>query len=238
MYFKVEHPKMRSQSLNGWFDGFCPSKGIAENLNRKAKGVWAEQEETQKKLEALKNGAQAGEWENLKKETRRLDDVLSNLKRDLEKELAIASAIGVDMTGLGAWCNGAVSDRKKAEASLREAEKALGEVKGAIDTLSQQQTLGIKEAGSVIKANQQHIETVKAKIRAVQVKIEAFKAKRDHDTKSLATGDGKSEAKSDLIGTLKENAPLILAGAVITGVVIYKVSKKSKPKKTPKTVVA
>lgn len=241
MYFKVENPIPKPVTLGGWFDGFCPSNGIADSLNKKAKGVWAQEAEYKKKLEALKNGAQAAEWESLKGEVRKLDDELKNLQRDLEKELAIASAIGVDMTGLGAWCNGAVSRRKKAEASLREAEKALGEVKGAMQTLQQQQTQGIKEASAVIKENQQKIEVIKNKIRGVQTKIEVYKAERDNEQKAIATAENKKEAaKSDLMGKVKDNLPLIIAGVAVTGAIVYavKTKKKKKSKTTSKKVEA
>lgn len=231
-----------SSTLNGWFDGFCPSNGIADNLIRQSAGVWAQQKETKAKLEALKNGSQAAEWENLKSQVRKLDDQLKDLNRDLDKERAIASAIGVDMTGLGAWCNGAVSKRKKAEASLRAAEKALGIVKGAMTTLQNQQTLGIKEASVVIKENNSKIEAVKNEIRKVQTKIEVYKAKRDHEQKELAntTESKKVAGKSDLMGKVKENAPIILAGvAVLTAGYFYvKKNKKSNKKATPKAVVA
>ncbi|MDB0601343.1 hypothetical protein PL373_09315 [Tenacibaculum maritimum] len=241
MYFKVENPQASGAQLNGWFNGFCPSNGIADSLNRKSKGVWAQHAETKKKLEALKNGAQAAEWESLKGQVRKIGDELKNLMRDLEQEKAIASAIGVDTTGLGAWCNGAVSKRKKAEASLREAEKALGEVNGAIKTLEQQQTQGIKEASVVIKENQQKIEVIKKAITAIKTKIEVYKAERDHKQKEIAnTGSKKSAAKSDLVGKLKDNAPLIIAGVAVIGAIIY-VKKSNKPKKTkaaPKAVEA
>jgi len=239
MYFTVKDPRAFHTSLNGWFDGLCPSNGIADKMNKKAKGVWAQQEEYKKKLNSLKNGAQAAEWENLKKQVRKLDDDLKNYQRDLEKELAIASAIGVDTTGLGAWCNGAVSKRKKAEASLREAEKALGEVKGAMQTLERQQNDGIKEAGLVIQQNQQRIEAVKNKIRAVQTKIEVFKAKRDNAQQEITSGAGKSNAKkSDLIGQVKENAPLIIGGLVAVGTGVYLYNNRKKPKRVAKKVQA
>ncbi len=238
MYFKVE---TRGSTLNGWFDGFCPSNGIADSLNKKAKGVWAQEAEVQNKLNALKNGAQAAEWENLKSVVRELDDQIKDLKNDLEKENAIAAAIGVDMTGLGAWCNGAVSKRKKAEESLREAEKALGEVQGVISTLEKQQTEGIKEVSVVITQNKQKIEALKNEIRKVQAQIEVFKAKRDNEQKELAINqdDQKEASKEDLIGKLKENAPLLIAGTLVLGTAIYVTkSKKSKKTKTAKTVEA
>ncbi|MFL0063726.1 hypothetical protein [Tenacibaculum maritimum] len=229
MNFRVEDPRVLSPQLNGWFSGFCPSNGIADSLNRKSHGVWSQAAETKKKLEALKNGAQAAEWESLKKRVRTLNDELKNLNIDLEREKSIAAAIGVDTTGLGAWCNGAVSRRKKAEASLRAAEKALGEVKGAMDTLEQQQTQGIKEASVVIEQNQQKITAVKKAISSVQSKIEVYKAERDNKQKEIANTASKTAAgKSDFIGKLKENAPLIIAGTAVAATVIYVVTKKKK----------
>ncbi|WP_299840511.1 hypothetical protein, partial [uncultured Tenacibaculum sp.] len=78
-------------TLNGWFDGFCPSNGIADDLNRKAKGIWAQHKHAESRIEALKNGKQAAEWENLKNEVRKLDDELKELNRELETEKAIAA---------------------------------------------------------------------------------------------------------------------------------------------------
>ncbi|MFL0083686.1 hypothetical protein V2647_06825 [Tenacibaculum maritimum] len=236
MYVKIESPN----SLGGWFGGFCPSNGIADRLNKQSAGVRAQKLEYDKKLNALKNGEQAAEWENLKKQVKKLDDELKDLNRNLEKERAIASAIGAT-SGLGAWCNGAVSRRKKAEASLRDAEKALGIVKGALDILQKQQTQGIKEAGAVIKENQQKIEAVKQEIRKVQTSIEVYKAKRDNERKELAQNAEakKAAGKSDIMGKIKENAPLIIAGTVVVAAAAIYLKKGKKTKKsTPKAVEA
>ncbi|MFL0077012.1 LPXTG cell wall anchor domain-containing protein [Tenacibaculum maritimum] len=234
MYLKIEN----QETLGGWFNGFCPSNGIARRLNAQSKGVWAQHDTYKKKLESLKNGREAAQWENLKKEVRKLDEELKELNRDLEKERAIASAIGVDMTGLGAWCNGAVSKRKKAEASLREAEKALGTVKGAMTTLKNQQTYGIKEASRVVLQNQQKIEAVKNEIKRVQDKIELYKAERENERKEVANNetDKNSATKSDIVGKLKENALPIIGGlALLTAGVLYMRKKK---KRTVKKVKA
>ena len=238
MYVKIQD--QNTTALGGWFDGFCPSNGIADQLNNQAKGVWAQHAEYNKQLEALKNGSQAAEWENLKKEVRKLDEELKDLNRDLEKEKAIASAIGVDMSGLGAWCNGAVSKRKKAEASLREAEKALGTVKGAMTTLQNQQTQGIKEASIVITQNQEKIEKVKNEIRKVQIKIEAYKAERDNERNNLALNESekKSATKSDILGKLKENALPIIGGLALVSAGFYLIRKNKKKKRTTKKVEA
>ncbi|MFL0091426.1 LPXTG cell wall anchor domain-containing protein [Tenacibaculum maritimum] len=234
MYLKIEN----QETLGGWFNGFCPSNGIARRLNSQSKGVWAQHDTYKKKLESLKNGGEAAQWENLKKDVRKLDEELKELNRDLEKERAIASAIGVDMTGLGAWCNGAVSKRKKAEASLREAEKALGTVKGAMTTLKNQQTYGIKEASRVVLQNQQKIEAVKNEIKRVQDKIELYKAERENERKEVANNetDKNSATKSDIVGKLKENALPIIGGlALLTAGVLYMRKKK---KRTVKKVKA
>lgn len=50
---------------------------------------------------------------------------------------------------------------KKAEESLRSAEKSLGEIKGAFETLEHQQTQGIKHASQVIAENKTKIEGIK-----------------------------------------------------------------------------
>lgn len=54
-------------ALHGWFDSWCPSNGIADRLNNQAKGVWAQKDEWDAKMNNLKNGRQAAEWESLKK---------------------------------------------------------------------------------------------------------------------------------------------------------------------------
>ncbi len=224
--------------LSGWFDGFCPSDGIADNLIKKSAGVWVKIKTAQKELEGLKNGAQSAEWEDVKNDVRRLDTELKKLQREFEQELTIASAIGVDTTGLGAWCNGAVSRRKKAEASVRAAEKFYGEVSGELNTLKSQQTQGIKEASSVILQTNSKIEILKNKIQAVKTQIEIFKAKRDNQQQTLTSNSqGNDKAKKEnLEGKLKENAPLIIAGMAILGAIVY--VQNNKKQRTVKAVVA
>lgn len=206
----------RPYGLNGWFDGFCPSNGIADRLNRQAKGVWGQKSEWDKKYKALKNGKQAAEWESLKQEVRRLEDEIKTEQQQLAQETGIADALG-----LGAWCNGAVSKRKKAEESLRSAEKSLGHIKGAFQTLEKQQTEGIKEANEVIAENQQKIAVIKKEIAVVKQKIANYKAERDNKAKMVAnaTPVAVQNAKTkSIVGTLKENAPLIIGGLAVATV--------------------
>ncbi|CAM1374393.1 Probable transmembrane protein of unknown function [Tenacibaculum litopenaei] len=228
-------------TLNGWFDGFCPSNGIADDLQRKADGIWNAYHAENRKLEALKKGKQAAEWASLKKEVARLDAEIKEHQRDLEKEKAIALAIGADITGLGAWCNGAVSRRKKAEESLRSAEQHLGKVRGALNTLNKQQTEGIKTAGELITKNKQRIEQIKGQINQIKIKIEAYKLQRDNERKQAAiTNQEKKEAgKTDLKEKLKENAPWIVGGVLLaTAGVLYLRKEKKKTKKASVKKVA
>ena len=219
--------------LYGWFDGFCPSNGIASRLNNQAKGVWAQKAEWDNKYKALQNGRQAAEWESLKKEVRRLEQAIKAEQQQLAQEEGIADALG-----LGAWCNGAVSKRKKAEESLRNAEKSLGHIKGAFQTLEPQQTQGIKEANAVIKANQQKLNAIKQSIVQVKQKIAKYKAERDHEKAQAANAtpaEVSNANKKRIAGIAKENAPLILGGLALLGAVVY-LNKKSPTHKTVKSV--
>lgn len=213
-------------ALGGWFDGFCPSNGIADNLNRQAQGVWAQKKEWDKKYNALKNGKQAIEWEVLKKEVRRLENEIKSEQIKLNQEKGISEALG-----LGAWCNGAVSKRKKAEASLRSAEKSLGEIKGAFQTLERQQTQGIREANKVIAENQQKVTAIKKEIIRIRKKIEVYKAKRDNKPKPVPTNNPTTvhNAKTtSMYGKLKENTPLIIGSLAIISAVVYWKSQQKK----------
>ncbi len=219
-------------ALHGWFDGFCPSNGIADRLNNQAKGVWAQKAEWDTKMENLKNGKQAAEWESLKKEVRRLEQELKSEQIKLNQEQGIADALG-----LGAWCNGAVSKRKKAEESLRSAEKSLGEIKGAFETLERQQTEGIKQASQVIVENKTKVEAIKRQIVVLREKIARYKAERDHKIKieQNASLVEKQNAKTQsFVGKLKENALPILGGIALVSAFVY--VQRSSPKKRRKVV--
>ncbi|CAM1355865.1 hypothetical protein [Tenacibaculum halocynthiae] len=219
--------------LSGWFDGFCPSNKIADDLVRKSRGTWGQQAEWKRKMDALKIGPQQAEWESQKEEVRRLDRELKEERRNLEQEREISLALG-----LGAWCNGAVSRRKKAEESLSVAEKALGEIKGAFELLEKQQTEGIKEASVLIKENQQKLALIKQEIKTIKVKIEVYKAKRDNQQQNLATTtQEKSKAKkASIVGKVTENAPLIIGVIAVVGAIVY--VKNNKKTKRTKAVVA
>lgn len=213
-------------ALRGWFDGFCPSNGIANDLNRKAQGVWAQKKEWDSKYNALKNGKQAIEWEALKKEVRRLEEEIKAEQIKLNQEKGISEALG-----LGAWCNGAVSKRKKAEESLRNAEKSLGQIKGAFQTLERQQTQGIREASNVIAENEKKINLIKQEIVNTRKKIKEYKAKRDNAPKPVPTNNAVAvhNAKTQSIyGKLKENAPLIIGGLAVVSAIVYVKSQQKK----------
>lgn len=221
-----------TSGLNGWFDGFCPSNGIADRLNNQAKGVWAEKAEWDKKMQGLRNGRQAAEWESLKKEVRRLEEEIKNEQIKLNQEKGIADALG-----LGAWCNGAVSKRKKAEESLRSAEKSLGEVKGAFQTLENQQRQGIRTANEVIANNRTKLEAIKSQIVVLREKITRYKAERDNrvittpNQNSISVQNSKNKS---IIGKLKENALPIAGGLALIGAFVY--VQKSTPKRKRKVV--
>ena len=221
-----------SLGLNGWFDGFCPSNGIADRLNNQAKGVWAQKTEWEKKMELLKNGKQAAQWESLKKEVRRLEQEIKAEQIKLNQEKGIADALG-----LGAWCNGAVSKRKKAEESLRSAEKSLGEIKGAFQTLENGQRQGIKKANEVITQNRKKLEGIKKELLVLREKIAKYKAERDHkvvvseNTNPTLVNNAKTQS---IVGKLKENALPILGGIALVSAIVY--AQKSRPNKTRKKV--
>lgn len=222
--------------LAGWFDGFCPSNGIADDLNRKRAGVVKQTEEWQAKYDALENGTQASEWADLKQEVARLEEIVKEEKRKLGQEKGVADALG-----LGAWCNGAVSKRKKAETALRDAENALGQIKGAYETLENQQTEGIKEANRVIVDYKKVIETIQKETEVVKQKIAKYKAQREADKiaqQSQANVDANAPKKLNMAGfASKENLPMLLGGVLLLGTVVYFNKKNKELKAVKKTRV-
>lgn len=238
MYVTIGEEKA---TLNGLFDGFCPSNGIAKDLERKATEIWTIHHHEKQKLAKMKNGAKAAEWASLQKELQRLDDIVKEQERILEQEKAIALAVGADITGLGAWCNEAVSRRRKAEESLRSAEQHLGKVRGEINTIHKQHTEGIRAASETMPKQKARIEKIKRNIAAVKKSVAVFKAKRDHERKQAAiTNQEKKEAgKTDLKEKLKENAPWIVGGVLLaTAGVLYLRKEKKKTKKASVKKVA
>ncbi len=220
------HPTI---GLHGWFDGFCPSNGIADRFKNQAKGVWAQKAEWDRKMQALKNGKQAAEWESLKKEVRRLEEQIKNEQIKLNQEKGIADALG-----LGAWCNGAVSKRKKAEESLRDAEKSLGQVKGSFQTLENQQRQGIKTANQVIASNRTKLEAIKGQIVVLRQKIAKYKAERDNKVVTTPNQNpikAQNAKTKSMVGKLKENALPIVGGLALVGAFVYIQTSKPKTKK-------
>lgn len=217
-------------SLNGWFSGFCPSNGIADKNNKKVKTVLAEKAEWDKKYTSLENGQQASEWGDLKNEVARTQQLIDEEKRNLQQEKSIADALG-----LGAFCNGAVSKRKKSEKALSDAEKSLGEIKGAFEVLERQQKEGISRASEVIETNNATLQALKSEVSAVKGKITAYKAQRDAEKiakEQQALADAKDPKKISQAGFLsKENAPLVIGGLLLAGTVIYFTNKKKEAKK-------
>jgi len=228
----------QNYGLNGWFSGFCPSNGIADRLNKQAKSVLAEKTEWEKKYAALENGQQASEWVSLKEEVARLEKLIQQEKQALQQEQGIAEALG-----LGAFCNGAVSRRKKAEAALRDAENALGTVKGAYETLERQQKEGIARASEVIETNNQTLEALKQQVAAVKQKVANYKAQRDAEKaakEAQAVADTNGVKKINTAGFLsKENAPLVIGVVLLSGTALYLYNqKKGKRKSNIKKVTA
>ena len=221
--------------LAGWFDGFCPSNGIADRLKNQAKGVWGQKQEWDVKMRGLENGKQAAQWESLKAEVRRLETTLKAEQQKLTQEKGIADALG-----LGAWCNDAVSKRKKAQESLRDAEASLGAVKGAFQTLERQQSQGIATASKVIATHKKQIEVLQQEVAAIKQKIAAYKAQRDHEQQAAAQGASNQEMqqaqKDSFMGQLKENAPLLLGGIALASVLFYVNGKGASSKKKKVTV--
>lgn len=207
--------------LAGWFDGLCPSNGIADDLERKARDINAQKAELDKKYKALEIGDRAAEWAELKKDIIELEDKVEKLTLELKKEQGIIDALGI---GLGAWCNGAVSRRRNAENALRQAEQALGQIKGAYLTLEKQQNDGIAIAGQNIVKLKETIKELEGKIVAAQQKIAVYKAERDNKAASEAQADKNHATK----GKLTENAPLIIGGVALLGLVVYSMNNKKK----------
>ncbi len=223
----------QNYGLNGWFSGFCPSNGIAKRLNKQTQSVLAEKTEWEKKYAALENGQQASEWASLKEEVARLEKLIQQEKQALQQEQGIADALG-----LGAWCNGAVSKRKKEEAALRDAENALGTVKGAYETLERQQKDGIARASEVIEASNQTLEALKQQVSGVKQKIANYKAQRDAEkaAKEAQAANATQLVEGKKINTAgflsKENAPIVIGGVLLAGTALYLYNKKKEKRKS------
>lgn len=224
-------------ALAGWFSGFCPSNGIADRLNKKAKSILAEKSEWDKKYTDLENGRQAIEWADLKKEVARLEKLIQDEKLKLQQEQGIA-----DSLGLGAWCNGAVSRRKKAEAALSAAVKALGTIKGSYQTLERQQKEGIAKASEVIESSTKTLESLIQQVQSVKQKIAEYKAQRDAEKiakEAQIAAEANNPKKINTAGFIsKENAPLVVGGLVLVGTVLYFSNKKKERKSNLKKVKA
>lgn len=228
--FNTSNPSGVQRGLNGWFSGFCPSNGIANAKNKQANSTIAEKKEWQNKYNSLRNGQQASEWGDLKNEVTRLEKLIQEEKITLQQEKDVADALG-----LGAWCNGAVSKRKRAEAALSAAQRALGIVKGSYQTLERQQKEGIKRASEVIVVNKKTLESIKQQVQVVKQKVADYKVKRDEEKlakEAQAAADLNSEKKINTASFLsKENTPLIIGGIAIVGAVVYFTNKNKKQKR-------
>ncbi|SED21808.1 hypothetical protein SAMN04489761_4660 [Tenacibaculum sp. MAR_2009_124] len=228
MYYQFDIPTSQNQ-LSGWFDSWCPSNGVADGLENQARNARAEKGQWDKKIEALKKGNRAREWADAKKKIQELETQIEKLILELQKDEGIIDALGI---GLGAWCNGAVARRKRAETALRDAERALGQAKGAYNTLTRQQNEGIRMAGQNIVTLKQTIKDLQGKIAAAQQKITVYKTKRDNKAVTESQEDKNVATK----GKLMENMPLILGGLAVAGLAIYMVNNKKS--KTATKVVA
>lgn len=226
--------RQQPPALNGWFSGFCPSNGIADRLNKQTHSALVEKKRWDSAYARLANGEEASEWADAKREILHTEKIIEEEKLKLKQEQEISIGLG-----LGAWCNGAVSKRKKAEASLRAAENALGTIKGSYETLKRQQTDGIKRSSEVILANNKTIESIRKQTEVVKVKIAKYKAERDAEKVAQAKAD--TEAASVAAGAVKkintagfvskENLPLIAGGVLLVGVAVYLNNRKKKGKR-------
>lgn len=244
----MEFTLTQNPKLGGWFDKLCRDDKLADAANNSAKSVWNQEAASKRQLTALKNGVQASEWANLLNQIAILDAEVKKLTTSLQSEKAIANSIGV--VGLGVFCKDAKSKRAKAEASLRDAERALGIVKGSMATLARQQTEGIKLASKAITTNQQKIASLKSQIENVKQAIANHKAIRENEKaeivaqQNIVSGTENTVAnndaeKSDFLGKLKENALLISAGsAVVIAGSIWLLKRKKRKKTITKKVVA
>lgn len=228
----------KRQSLNGWFDGFCPSNGIAENLERAANNKLVEFNNTREDLESLKNGKLQQDWENEQKQVKLLEAKVLTLQKQLKQEKAISKALG-----LGAWCNGAVARRKRAEITLNTIIANTNKIKGEIETLKKQQTEGLNEARKTHAQRQKEIADLSAEINRVKKKIQDYKTQRDNLKKEAVAkelqqkeNELKNEknklSKTRLARTVKENGFFLLGVGAVLGVVVY--MGKSKKKKNKK----
>lgn len=209
--------------LGGFFDKFCSSNEIADKLEKETVTVNAQRSEMQRKFDSLKNGNQAKQWDDLKKELIFLEDQIEKAKEELEQESVIAMELG-----LGAFCKDAQARREKAENALQEAERALGSVKGAYDVLEIQQTQGIKRSSEVIELNLKTLESLNSQVAAVKQKIENYKKERDNqlsiDVSAEASNIPKNESPSDFFKG--NNFYYMLGGLALTGLFLYKKKKK------------
>lgn len=228
------------KGMAGWFSGFCPSNGIADSKYKQTNSVHAEKLEWDKKYASLQNGNQAAEWADLKNEVARLEKLIQEEKTVLSQENSIADALGLG--SLSAWCNGAVSRRKRAEAALSQAQKELGIIKGSYQTLEKQQKEGIAKASEVIVANTKTLEGIKQQIKVVRQKIAEYKAQRDAEKiakQAQVAAEANNPKKINTAGFLsKENAPLVVGGLVLVGTVLYFNNKKKERKSNLKKVKA
>lgn len=228
----IQVPEENPAQLGGWFDGFCPSNGIADNLNRKAKSVWAKHVNAEKKLEELKRGPQANEWQAQKAILAKLEKEIKKEQLVLNQEKAIAEALGIQ--GLGAWCNGAVSRRRRAEVSLRNAEKALGEAKGAFEILERQQKEGLYNVGRSITKSKKTLNVLKSKIQDIKNKVARYKSERikERKQKELAAKQNVQNVSASSKLLSKKNLPFVIGGvAIATGIAVYAFGKTKNKKK-------
>lgn len=223
-------------SLNGWFDGFCPSNGIADGLERQANNKRVEFNNTKKDLERLKNGKLQQDWENEKKQVRILEAKVLKLQRDLKQEIAISKALG-----LGAWCNGAVARRNRAQHNLNNIIADINRVRGEIKILKKQQTEGLNEARKTHAQKQKEIADLSAEINRVKKKIQDYKVKRDNLKKEAVEKELKNKekelqqeqgklSKTRLARSIKENGFFLLGIGAVLGVVVYMGKSKKKKK--------
>ncbi|MCG8208352.1 hypothetical protein G1K53_12200 [Tenacibaculum finnmarkense] len=236
---------MRNRGLNG----VCASKAIAERLEGKTRDTLSNKSEFDRKYSKLKNGRQASQWAARKATIRKLEDIIERETQKLTNEKSIAISLGLNgwfsKIGRG-LCKKNVRRRERAENSLQDAEKALGEIKGSYELLGRQQTEGLRKASEVIVVNKKTIADLETQIQAVKTKIANYKIERDNIKKAEIAATKTAQTASNMVSInsakkmntagfgsflSKENLPLIIGGALLVGGVFYFKNKNSQVKK-------
>lgn len=213
---------------------FCPSNRIAKDNELKARTLWSVHNVHLRELESLKKGEAQKELQEAKKTTRKLNKKLLTLIEDLKKEKEIANALG-----LGAWCNGAVARRKRAENDVANATLQIGKIKGEIEVLRSGQTTGLDVEKKTQKTIRKEIKEKEQEIADVKAKIQEYKDKRDRQKQKDILNKEKTAVTKSLktAGFGIKNNKMLLLGMVVAGAtLIYYGTSEKKEIKTKKVI--